>query len=139
MMGEGRAYYKGELLEGDEAMKKAGIKPPGLMARDGLAMINGCNLMTSMSALFLHDANNWLKQAEIAAAMTLEALKANMGPYNPKLLEARGFPGGIRTAKAIQKLVAGGDLAEKRLKIKVQDEAARMTRLPMPASKSRLR
>ncbi|MFO7619233.1 MAG: aromatic amino acid ammonia-lyase [Thermoplasmata archaeon] len=121
MMGEGKAYYKGELLEGAEAMKRAGITPPGLQARDGLAMINGCNLMTAMSALFIHDANNWLKQAEIAAAMSLEALKANMGPYNPKLLDARGFPGGVRSATSIKMLVAGGDLAEKRLKIKVQD------------------
>ncbi len=48
------------------------------MARDGLATINGSNVLTAMSALFLYDANNWLKQAEIAAAMSLEALKANM-------------------------------------------------------------
>jgi len=121
MMGEGQAYYQDQLLPGDEAMEKAGIEIPGLRARDGLAMINGCNLMTAMSALFLFDANNWLKQAEIAAAMSLEALKANMGPYTPKLLEVRGFPGAVRTAKSIQKLIAGGDLAEKRLKIKVQD------------------
>ena len=106
MMGEGQAYYQGELIPGDEAMKKAGIEIPGLKARDGLAMINGCNLMTAMSALFLFDANNWLKQAEIAAAMSLEALKANMGPYTPKLHQARGFPGAIRCAKSIKKLVA---------------------------------
>lgn len=121
MMGEGKAYYKGELLDGKDAMKKAGITPPGLKARDGLAMINGCNLMTAMSALFLFDANNWLKQAEIAAAMSLEALKANMGPYNIKLHEARGFPGAQRTSRSLLKLIAGGDLAEKRIKIKVQD------------------
>jgi histidine ammonia-lyase len=121
MMGEGKAYFKGELLDGKEAMKKAGIKIPGIQARDGLAMINGCNLLTAMSALFIFDANNWLKQAEIAAAMSLEALKANMGPYKVKLLEARGFPGAVRSAKAIQKLVAGGDLVEKKIKCKVQD------------------
>jgi histidine ammonia-lyase len=121
MMGEGKAYYKGELLDGGDAMKKAGIATPGLQARDGLAMINGCNLMTSMSALFLFDANNWLKQAEIAAAMSLEALKANMGPYNPKIHEVRGFPGAMRSARSIKMVVAGGDIAEKRVKIKVQD------------------
>jgi len=121
MMGEGKAYYNGELLDGKEAMNRAGIETPGLKARDGLAMINGCNVMTAMSALFLHDANNWLKQAEIAAAMSLEALKANMGPYNVKIHEARGFPGAIRSSKSILKLIAGGDLAEKRIKIKVQD------------------
>ena len=121
MMGEGRAYYKGKLYPGDEAMKKAGIEIPGLKARDGLATINGSNVLTAMSALFLYDANRWLKQAEIAAAMSLEALKANMKPYIEKLHEVRGFKGAVRSAKAINKLVQGGDLKEGRVKHKVQD------------------
>jgi histidine ammonia-lyase len=121
LMGEGKAYYKDELLDGREAMERAGIPIPGLMARDGLASINGSNVLTAMSALLLHDANNWLKQAEIAAAMSLEALKANMRPYTPLLHEVRGFPGAVRTAKAIQKLIAGGDLVEGKIKCKVQD------------------
>jgi histidine ammonia-lyase len=121
MMGEGKAYYEGELLEGKEALYRAGIPVPGLQARDGLATINGSNVMTAMSAIFLHDACNWLKQAEIAAAMSLEALKANMKPYNVKLHEVRGFPGAIRSAAAINKLVSGGDLIEGRIKCKVQD------------------
>jgi histidine ammonia-lyase len=74
-----------------------------------------------MSALFLFDANRWLKQAEIAAAMSLEAMKANMRPYNPKLHEARGFAGAIRSAAAILKCVRGGDLFEGKIKCKVQD------------------
>ncbi len=121
LLGEGEAYYQGELLDGKEAMDRAGISVPGLEARDGLATINGSNLMTAMSAIFLYDANNWLKQAEIAAAMSLEALKANMRPYTPRLLEVRGFPGAVRSAKAICKLIAGGDLAENKIKCKVQD------------------
>jgi len=121
MMGEGKAYYKGELLEGRAALEKAGIPVPGLKARDGLATINGSNVLTAMSAIFLHVANNWFKQAEIACAMSLEALKANMKPYTPKLHEARGFKGAVRSAKAIGKVVAGGDLAEGRVKCKVQD------------------
>ena len=121
MMGEGKAYYQGELLDGKTAMDRAGIPIPGLKARDGLAIINGSNLLTAMSALFLYDANRWLKQAEIATAMSLEALQANMKPYTPKLHEARGFPGAVRTAKAIWKLVEGGDLAEGRIKCKIQD------------------
>lgn len=121
MMGEGKAYYKGELLDGKEALYRAGIPVPGLEARDGLATINGSNVMTAMSAIFLHDANNWLKQAEIAAAMSLEALKANMKPYNIKLHEVRGFPGAIRSAGAINKLISGGDLNEGKIKCKVQD------------------
>jgi len=121
MMGEGHAYYKGMLYTGKEALEKAGIPVPGLMARDGLATINGSNVMTAMSALFIYDANNWLKQAEIAASMSLEAMKANMRPYLPKLHEVRGFKGAIRSAAAIRKCIEGGDLAEGKVKCKVQD------------------
>ncbi len=121
MMGEGKAYFQGKLYPGGEAMKLAGIEIPGLQARDGLATINGSNVLTAMSALFLYDANRWLKQAEIAAAMSLEALKANMKPYIEKLHEVRGFIGAVRSAAAINKLVKGGDLKEGRVKHKVQD------------------
>lgn len=121
LMGEGQAYYKGELLEGAEAMKRAGIPVPGLQARDGLAAINGSNMLTAMSALWLVDANRWLKQAEIAASMSLEALKANMKPYTPLLHEVRGFRGAVRSANAINKCIAGGDLKEGKIKCKVQD------------------
>ena len=121
MMGEGKAYYQGELLSGKEVLERAGIEIPGLKARDGLGTINGSNVLTAMSAIFLYDANRWLKQAEIGAAMSLEALKANMRPYAAKLHEVRGFKGAIRSAEAIRKIVAGGDLAEGRVKCKVQD------------------
>ncbi|MCX6666907.1 MAG: aromatic amino acid ammonia-lyase [Euryarchaeota archaeon] len=121
MMGEGKAYYQGELLDGRNALKKAGIPIPDLQARDGLSIINGSNLLTAMSAIFLYDANNWLKQAEIAAAMSLDALKANMKPYNVKIHEVRGFKGAVRSAKAIQKIINGGDLIEGKMKCKVQD------------------
>ncbi|PKP17856.1 MAG: phenylalanine ammonia-lyase [Bacteroidetes bacterium HGW-Bacteroidetes-21] len=121
MMGEGRAYYQGELMTGKEAMNKAGIPIPGLEARDGLATINGSNVLTAMSAIFLYDTNNFFKQAEIACTMTLEALKANFGPYNHKIHEVRGFSGAMRSAAAIRKVAAGGDLMEKRIKVKVQD------------------
>jgi histidine ammonia-lyase len=121
MMGEGKAYFKGDLLEGKEALDRAGIPVPGLQARDGLATINGSNVLTAMSAIFLFDANRWLKQAEIGAAMSLEALKANMRPYTAKLHQVRGFKGAVRSALAINKLVDGGDLKEGRVKCKVQD------------------
>jgi len=121
LMGEGKAYYEGELLDGKEAMDKAGIPIPGLFARDGLATINGSNVLTAMSAIWLFDANNFLKQAEIAASMSLEALKANMKPYTSLLHEVRGFQGAVRSANAINKMVAGGDLKEGKVKCKVQD------------------
>ncbi len=121
LLGEGQAYYNGELLEGAVAMNRAGIEVPGLEARDGLATINGSNVLTAMSAILLYDTDRWLKQAEIGAAMSLEALKANMRPYSAKLHEIRGFSGAVRSAEAIRKLVTGGDLAEERVKCKVQD------------------
>ena len=121
LMGEGKAYYKGELLDGKEAMDKAGIEIPGLKARDGLAAINGSNLLTAMSAIFLYDAMRFMKQAEIACAMSIEALMGNMKPYTPMLHEIRGFPGAVRCANSLSKLFKGGDLYEARLKVKVQD------------------
>ncbi len=121
LMGEGKAFFKGELLEGKHAMEKAGITVPGLMARDGLGTINGSNVLTAMSAIFINDASNWLKQAEIAAAMSLEALKANMGPYTSRLHEVRGFKGAVKSARAIARLVSGGDLKEGKVAHKVQD------------------
>ncbi len=121
MMGEGKAFYQGELMPSKEAMDKAGIPVPGLQARDGLATINGSNVLTAMSAIFLYDANNWLKQAEITAAMSLEALKANMKPYSAKIHEVRGFIGAVRSAEAIRRCVEGGDLALGKIQCKVQD------------------
>ena len=121
MLGEGKAYYKGKLMPGKKAMEKVGITVPGLQARDGLAIINGSNVLTAMSGIFLYDANNFLKQAEIAAAMSLEALKANMKPYTPKLHQARGFQGAVRSANAINKLVKEGDLQKEKIECKIQD------------------
>lgn len=121
LMGEGEAFYGGERLPGKEAMEHAGIPIPGLKARDGLASINGSNLITSISSLQLYDINRWLKQAEIACSMTLEALYANMKPYDVRLHEERGFPGAVRTARALMKCIEGSDLITGKFKIKVQD------------------
>lgn len=121
MMGEGEAFYNGERLPGNTAFEKAGIKVPGLEARDGLATINGSNFITAISAIQLFDINRWLKQAEIAAAMSLEALLANMKPYDVRLHKLRGFSGAVRSAQAIKKCIEGSDLRTGKLKIKVQD------------------
>jgi len=121
MMGEGEAYYQGERMPGKVAFEKAGIKIPGLKARDGLATINGSNVLTAMSAIHLYDFNRLVKHAEIAAAMSLEALKANMKPYDVRLHQLRGFQGAQRSAKAIKMLVEGSDLVTGKIKTKVQD------------------
>ncbi len=121
LMGEGEAFYQGERLPGRIAMERAGIPIPDLQARDGLATINGSNLLTAMSALHLYDMERWLKQAEIAAAMSLEALLANLKPYNSKLHELRGFKGAIASAHNITKCIEGSDLCTGKMKTKVQD------------------
>lgn len=121
LMGEGEAFYKGERLPGNIAMERAGIPIPGLKARDGLAAINGSNLLTAMSALHLYDINRWMKQAEISCALSLEALYANMKPYDVRLHQARGFSGAVRSARAIMKCIEGSDLLSGKIKTKVQD------------------
>jgi histidine ammonia-lyase len=121
LMGEGEAFYQGERLPGQRAMDRAGIPVPGLQARDGLAAINGSNLLTAMSALHLYDMNRWLKQAEIACAMSLEALLANLKPYDPRVHTIRGFKGAIRSAASILRCIEGSDLRSGKIKTKVQD------------------
>ncbi len=121
LMGEGEAFYEGERLPGAEAMRRAGIAVPGLQARDGLATINGSNVLTAMSAVQLYDMERWLKQAEIAAAMSIEALLGNLKPYNTKLHELRGFSGAVKSAHNIMKVIDGSDLTTGKMKTKVQD------------------
>lgn len=121
LMGEGEAFYEGERLPGRVALERAGIPVPGLQARDGLATINGSNVLTAMSALLCYDVDRWLRHAEIACAMSLEALLANLKPYSAKLHELRGFAGAIRSAAAISRCIAESDLATGKIKTKVQD------------------
>jgi len=121
LMGEGESFYRGERMPTQAAMEKAGIPVPGLQARDGLAAINGSNLITGIGCLLLYDAERWIAQAEIAAAMTLEALLANMKPYESKLHELRGFPGAVKCAANLRQVMAGSDLVTGKLKVKVQD------------------
>ena len=121
LMGEGEAWFEGDRLPGAEALSRAGITPPGLEARDGLSTINGSNVLTAMSALSLYDIERLLKQVEIAAAMTLEALLANLKPYDVRLHQLRGFPGAVRSARTIMKLLEGSDLQTGKIHTKVQD------------------
>ena len=120
MMGEGEAFYKGKRLPGKTALDQAGIPIPGLKARDGLACINGSNLTAGMAAIQIYEAERFLKQAEIACAMTLEALMANLKPYDVRLHKLRGFQGAVTSAENIKKMLAGSDLL-KGMKVKVQD------------------
>jgi histidine ammonia-lyase len=121
LMGEGECFYRGERLPSAEALAKAGIPVPGLQARDGLAAINGSNVITAIAAMVLYDAERWIKQAEIVAAMTLEGLRANMKPYTSKLHELRGFRGAVTCARNLVRVMDGSDLLTGKMKVKVQD------------------
>ncbi|HEX9124028.1 MAG TPA: aromatic amino acid ammonia-lyase [Actinomycetota bacterium] len=121
LMGEGEAFFRGVRLPGRIAMEQAGIPVPGLRARDGLGTINGSNVLTAMSALLLFDVDRWLRQAEIAAAMSLEALLANLKPYDVRVHQLRGFAGAVRSAAAIMRCIEGSDLQTGKIKTKVQD------------------
>lgn len=121
LIGEGESFYNGERMPTKKAMELANINIPGLKARDGLAAINGSNFITAISSLQIFDINRILKMAEIAAAMSLEALLANLKPYDERLHQLRGFKGAIRSAKAIKKCLDGSDLVTGKVKTKVQD------------------
>ena len=108
-------------MAGDKALEAAGIPVPGLEARDGLAVINGSNLTNAIGCLTVWDSERFLKQAEIACAMSLEALRANMKPYDRRLHELRGFRGAVVSANNIRMVVDGSDLLSGKEKVKVQD------------------
>ncbi|MBU0530678.1 MAG: aromatic amino acid lyase, partial [Nanoarchaeota archaeon] len=109
-MGEGEAFYKGERLPGKEALEKAGMKPIEYKIRDGLAVINGCQLTAGIGALNVYDADVLIKTSEIAAAMTFESLKAVTMAFDDDILRIRGFEGGIKSARNIRRLIEGSEI-----------------------------
>jgi histidine ammonia-lyase len=120
MMGEGEAWHDGNRLPAAEALEAVGLSPIELQARDGLAIINGSNMLTAMAALTLCDAARWLRLHDIATAMTLEALNVNMMPYDARLHELRGFIGSQKVAANIRRLTEGSRILAQEGK-KVQD------------------
>lgn len=121
LMGEGECVYNGQRMATSAAMEQAGVPVPGLQARDGLAAINGSNVIAGICALSLTDIERWVRHAEVAAAMALEALQANMKPYTSALHELRGFSGAVTSAHNLRRILEGSDLMTGKLKVKVQD------------------
>ena len=121
LMGEGEVFFEGERMPTTKAFSKAGIAVPGLEVRDGLAAINGSNVIAGFGSIELYDSERLLLQAEIAASMSLEALLANMKPYDERLHKIRGFAGAVTSARNLRKVMAGSDLVTGKLKVKVQD------------------
>lgn len=140
LLGEGEAFYQGERLPGAVAMERAGIPVPGLEARDGLAVINGSNLTCAIGTLAAVDAERVIQQAEIAASMSLEALRANPKPYDTRLHQLRGFSGAVRSAANIRRMIDGSDLLNGTAKFRIQDAySMRSTPQVIGAARDQLR
>ncbi len=120
LLGEGEAFYRGERLPGAEALERAGLSPITFEVRDGLASINGSNVIAGLGCLLVEDAGRLLRAAEAAAAVSLQALNANLLAFDPRLHEARGFPGAVESAGRIRALCEGSALLDRPGK-KVQD------------------
>lgn len=121
MIGEGDAEYKGEIMPGAEAMKKAGISTVVLAAKEGLALINGTQIMTAVGVNVLWDAMNLLKVADIATSMTAEALNGIKKAYDHKVHDVRGHQGQKDVAINLLTLLEGSDNAHETNPNKVQD------------------
>ena len=120
LMGEGEMFVNGDIVNSKEALDNIGLKPLELEARDGLALINGSNVLTALAAIILYDAKKWMKLHDIAAAMTLEALMANMKPYDKRIHKLRGFNGSQIVAKNLNTLTRDSEILFSEGK-KVQD------------------
>jgi len=108
----GEAWFDGRLLTGAEAMAAAGIPRPRLEAKEGLALTNGTAMMVAAAALALHDARRVLAHAELAAALSFEALRALTEALHPLLHEANNQPGQIRSAARLRELLADSRLVD---------------------------
>lgn len=120
LIGEGEAYVEGRRMPGKEAMDAAGIRIVEFEARDGLATINGSNMTAGWGAIELVESDQYFKCAEIAAALALEVLNANMAAYDERIHKARGYPSAITCAANIRRLVEGSEMLRQPGK-KVQD------------------
>jgi histidine ammonia-lyase len=120
LLGEGEAFYQGRRMSGAQAMEAAGIAPVQFEARDGLATINGSNMTAGWGALLLADADHYFKVSEIAAALTLEVVNANMAAYDERIHRVRGYPGAMTCAENVRRLTEGSVMLQQPGK-KVQD------------------
>jgi histidine ammonia-lyase len=112
LIGEGKAEYQGKEISGKEAMEKANIKPVQLEFKEGIALNNGTQLMTAIAALTVYDAENLIKTAEIAAALSLEALLGVSDAFHEKIHQARPHMGQAITAKNIREMTSGSQLTQ---------------------------
>ena len=122
MLGKGEAFYQGERMSGTQAMERAGIITIKLSSKEGLALINGTQVMTAIAALLVHDSQILIKTSEITASMSLEALKGTARAYDEKVGRIRPHNGQITCACNLRRLTADSEIMEShRYDKKVQD------------------
>lgn len=124
LIGKGEAFYNGERMPGAAAMTKAGIQAVKLKAKEGLALINGTQAMTAVGALAYHDAVGLAKLADVAAAMSVEALEGITPAFDPQVHAVRPHPGQIQAAANLRRLLAGSEIIGGATHGRVQDAYA---------------
>jgi histidine ammonia-lyase len=122
MLGEGRVFHKGTLKLAKEAMEEEGIKPFIPAQKEGLALLNGTQMMTSLLSNILIRAYRLFKWTLVSAASTLDALKASTSPFDKRIQELRPHPGQIYVAEKILSLLENSEIRDSHRNCgKVQD------------------
>src|SRR5256886_6718774 len=112
VIGEGRATFRGELLPGGEALKRAGITPVALETKEGLSLLNGTQGMLALLSLALREADILVDTADVAAALSLDALRGSPGAFDARIMQARPYTGAGRTARNLAHLNEGSQIRE---------------------------
>lgn len=121
MIGLGQAEYNGKVLPGKEAMDDAGIPTIELTSKEGLALINGTQAMTSVGALTVYDAINLMKTADVAASLSFEAHNGVIDALDDRINQVRAHKGQVDTARIIKQLLNGSKNTTRQGQIRVQD------------------
>ncbi|MDN5797587.1 MAG: histidine ammonia-lyase [Intrasporangium sp.] len=108
----GQALVGGQVVSGLSAMRSAGLERIVLGPKEGLGLINGTSFSTAMAALSVHDADTLVRTAEVAAAMSIEALTGFADAFLPQIHDARGQTGQIATAAHLRDLLAGSEFID---------------------------
>jgi len=107
LLGKGEAVFQGRRMRGAGALRRAGLEPVTLAPKEGLALINGTAVATAVLARALVIAEDLVRLADLAAAMSLEALLGTDVPFDPRVHALRPHPGQIATARNLKKLLRG--------------------------------
>jgi histidine ammonia-lyase len=113
MLGSGYAYHKNIRLPAGVALQRAGITPIVLAHREGLALINGPQVILAGALLLLNDSISLLKHSIVAAAMTMDALGSSRQALDPRLHGLRPFAGQVLVASNVRKLLNGSEIPER--------------------------